>query len=58
MEGVVINTLPAIKCKLKRQFQKFARVIKESLSRFGEDAFGGFKKGLTSSLDVSISNRS
>jgi hypothetical protein len=56
MEGVVINTLPAIK-EAETTFQKFARVIKESLSSFGEDAFGGFKKGLTSSLDVSIFNR-
>jgi hypothetical protein len=56
MEGVVINTLPAIK-EAETAFEKFARVIKESLSSFGEDAFGGFKKGLTSSLDVSVFNR-
>jgi hypothetical protein len=56
MEGVVINTLPAIK-EAETTFEKFARVIKESLSSFGEDAFGGFKKGLTSSLDVSIFSR-
>ena len=56
MEGIVINTLPAIK-EAETTFQKFARVIKESLSSFGEDAFGGFKKGLTSSLDVSVFDR-
>jgi hypothetical protein len=56
MQGVVINTLPAIK-EAETAFQRMGRVIKESLSAFGEEAFGGFTKGLQSSFDVSVFDR-
>ena len=56
MEGAVINTLPAIK-EAETAFQRMARIIKESLSSFGDEAFGGFKDGLKNSLDVSVFDR-
>ena len=56
MEGIFINTLPAIR-EAETTFERMFRKIKESLASFGEDAFGGFKKGLESSLDVSVFDR-
>lgn len=56
MEAEFIKTLPAIR-EAETAFERMFRVIKETLASFGEEAFGGFKKGLESSLDVSVFDR-
>lgn len=56
INDVVINTLPAIQ-EAETTFEKMFRKIKEGLGGFGEDAFGGFKKGMQSTLDVSVFDR-
>jgi len=56
INDIVINTLPSIQ-EAETTFERMFRKIKEGVGGFGEDALGGFGKGMQSALDVSVFDR-